>query len=217
MIVIQQGNLTPQLLNGYAIAQPTTPLLIPETVDVVGCDCSSCEYTEYAFKGSDSHTNDTTSILLTYPKPPTSKSYLLVHNGIDIVIDNQIAEFFLRGTMSVEDKEGFIIDWGKVFDLYGGGDYVINIKYTMLGVDYDTNSHKYKCLPYNDILASKTYRIDFIKDGYFEDGRDYTGLQWSEKHRLKGYFGDKQSIIEIDSYINGDRVDKVIQRDLYFE
>ena len=108
----------------------------------------------------------------------------MVKNGIEIVIDNTIADIFLRGTMSVDDKEGFIIDWGKVYDLHGAGNYYINVKYNMLGVDYETQSHKYRVMPYNEEIAEGTYRIEFIKDGYFEDGRDYTGLEWSEKTRL---------------------------------
>lgn len=216
MIIIQQGNLNPIIRNGFAICQPSTPLLIPDTIEIDGCDCSSCGYYEYAFKGDNDYKNDSTSILLTYPKAPTSKSYLLLHNGEEITIDVTIAEIFDRGTMSVDDKEGFIIDWGKVYDIHGGGDYVINVKYNLLGVDYETESHIYKCLPYTSVLAVKTYRVEFIKDCYFEDGRNYKGLQWSEKHRLNGYFGGKKPNLEIDSYINGNRLDEIIQRDLYF-
>jgi len=216
MITIEQGNLNPITRNGFAICQPSEPLLIPETIEVDGCDCSACGYYEYAFKGSDTHENDTTSILITYPKAPTSKSYLLLHNGDEIIIDVTVAEIFDRGNLNVDDKEGFVIDWGKVYDLHGGGDYVISVKYNMLGVDYETESHVYKVLPYTPVLALNTYRIEFIKDCYFEDGRDYTGMQWSEKHRLNGYFGNKKPNIEIDSYINANRQDEIIQRDLYF-
>ena len=216
MIIIQQNNSNPITRNGFAICQPSAPLIIPQSLEIEGCDCSSCGYYEYAFRSDDSDKNDQTSILLTYPKPPTSKSYLLLHNGDEIIIDITIAEIFDRGTMSVEDKEGFIIDWGKVYDLHGGGDYVISVKYNMLGVDYETESHTYKCLPYTPVLSVNTYRVDFIKDCYFEDGRNYTGLKWSEKHRLNGFFGNKKPTLEIDSYINGNRIDEIIQRDLYF-
>jgi len=216
MILVTQTNTTPITLNGFAISQPSNPLVIPIVPEVEGCDCSDCEYYEYAFKGVDEDTNDTTSILITYPKTPTTKEYKLVKDGTDIIIDNTIAEIFLRGTMSVEDKEGFIIDWGKVYDLHGSGVYYVVVKYNMLGVDYETKSHNYRVMPYNKDIAEDTYRIEFIKDGYFEDGRDYSGLNWIEKTRLNGYFGNKKSEIEIDSYINGSRVDEIIQRDLFF-
>ena len=216
MILVEQTNTKPITLNGFAIKQVASPLIIPIVPEVDGCDCSDCEYYEYAFKGVDEDTNDTTSILITYPKAPTTKEYKLVKDGTDIIIDNTIAEIFLRGTMSVEDKEGFIVDWGKVYDLHGSGVYYINVKYNMLGVDYETKSHNYRVMTYNKDIAEDTYRIEFIKDGYFEDGRDYSGLNWSEKTRLNGYFGNKKSEIEIDSYINGSRIDEIIQRDLYF-
>ena len=216
MIIIQQNNLNPVDRNGFAICQASTPLIIPDEVQVDGIDCSNCQYFEYAFKGDNDKTNDTTSVLLTYPKAPTTKSYILLKGCTEIIIDSTIAEIFDRGTLSVEDKEGIVIDWGKVYDLYGGGNYTINIKYNLLGINYETKSHIYKVLPYTPILAINTYRIDFIKDCYFEDGRNYEGLQWSEKHRLNGYFGNKTPNIEIDSYINGNRIDEIIQRDLYF-
>jgi hypothetical protein len=217
MIVIQENNSNEMDRNGFFICQETTPLIVQEVPEVEGCDTSKCEYFEYAFKGSNDETNDKASILLTLSKEPTFREYKLCKGSQEYDIDISIAEISNRGTLSVEDKEGIVIDWGKVYDLYGGGDYYISLKYTVLGVNYEVLSHKYKVVPYSYDIAKNTFRIEFVKDCYFEDGRDYRGLNWSECHRIRGYFGNKKANLEIDSYINCNRVDEIIQRDLYFD
>ena len=217
MIIINENNGNPTSLNGFAICQPSTPLQIQDVPIVEGLDCSNCQYFEYAFSGTDEETKDYSSILLTLTKEPTQRSYNLLKCGIEYPIDSSFAEISPRGTMSVENKEGIKIDWSKVYSLFGGGDYYISLKYTVLGADFDVKSHKYKVVPYSYDIAKNTFRISFIKDCYFEDGRDYRGLKWEESHRLRGYFGNKKANIEIDSYINGDRIDEIIQRNLYFD
>lgn len=110
---------------------------------------------------------------------------------------------------------GFIVEWEKVFDEEGAGLYQIKADLDIMGNASTFESHRFQLLPYSDILANGTVRIESYQTGNILASEfDYTDLLdggWYNSFRIKGFFGFKTPKLEIDNYLNQDYKQEQIQ------
>jgi hypothetical protein len=104
---------------------------------------------------------------------------------------------------------GFIADWTKIYNAFGGGSYQIKIQYSNFGNSYTLESRLFRLYPYIARLAQNTVRIEGYQTGNIIGlDVDFSALLedlpngWYSSIRVPGRFGDKTPTLETDEYLN---------------
>lgn len=146
------------------------------------CFCS-CESVIPALADPDNITvhdrNDVYSWIFKIPSSATVTATLtnLDTGGTETISDNTYGNFYSTGTLKSQ-VWGFIIKWANVANLWGYGNYSMNI--TVLGVSSNTLLNKtyptFRLMPYTCETAHGTVRIQTANSGYIESGFDYRDI-----------------------------------------
>jgi len=204
-----------------ACATDTPFVQLPDEIRSIDfCPCNYvCDYEEPVFGFlediTDTYKNDKSSFI-GKKTDSTSLFEATIKNlttGEDyLVTDNTYGVYYPAGTLPEKPLYiAFIADWGKILENLGGGLYQIEFKENVFGVDYIQDTVKYRLEHFSDIRANNTVKFQFIQNGIKENGLDYTGLNFSYEFRLKGTFGGKQVILEVDNYLTSSRTVRQIQ------
>ncbi len=189
------------------------PRTTTSPVDFCYCDIE-CVYEETALAntGVDLE-NDTTSFLFTKLGPTDTITFKIFKGSVlkATISDNTYGEFFGTGFTVTENPDaanyvGFIADWGKIFDAFGGGLFTIKADTVLIGVSKTLSSHNYRVVPYSETVADRTIRIRTTQNGNIISNKlNYTGLEWEQNIRIEGILFDKEPKLNVENYIDGDR------------
>lgn len=161
------------------------------------------EYIALAELGSKTNElfNDKHSIIAFLNQSFSSAELFITKNGVDTLITgNTVGTYYALGfynTIYSEQSIGYQIDWHKVLNLYGEGDYSFKIVGTLISggtVEYKTFTF---CLKkYTPYRADNTIVLNWLHNGNigspFNDKQrhDYGILNWNQSIRIgNSWFG----------------------------
>lgn len=186
------------------------PIIAPSelpTNDI--CYCAyQCPYIELAFadlSDNSEYKNDTSSFLFDRVTGAGIVNFELYKDGAKVadLNDNTLGTLY----DSFEEKifyKGFKVEWSKVAQLFGFGEYQFKANQTILGVNAVFESRYFRLLPYSDFAADNTVKIVGVQNGNIVSSPlDYTNLLdsgWKEAYRIKGIFGFKEHELIKDTY-----------------
>jgi hypothetical protein len=211
MITIHLENTSPLVdVEGLAIKKDCISLVKQQPVFEGYCECA-CEYNELVFAkvGGEAYENDKTSLLFAKLISTDSIVMKLYKDGllVDILNANTYGTYYHSFTANAL-YVGYLIEWEKVFDLEGGGEYQVKIEKTILGQLTEIWTHKYSLREFSVEKAHDTVMIETWQTGNIISSEfDYTGLLpsgWYASQRIRGRFGNKTPKITVDNYMNKD-------------
>lgn len=202
-------NTNPMYLTGG-----TTKVIAPcydfpkDAANVEFCSCE-CDFAEYAFYSDDQaeHKNDQTSVLIRRVAAAETFAFKLVKNGVTVAtVDSDFyGKFWDFGDLVYPYYSGILIEWKKVFDDLGNGDYQILVERTFGANTTQSFSHVYMVRPYSAEIAKGTVKIETYQNGNYVLSETFRGMQWYQSIRLNGRLWNKQPKLKTTEYINNGR------------
>lgn len=171
------------------------------------------DYTDFVFPVKSSQTMTATLQKLDNENNVTN-SYTIT--------DNTYGLFFSTGTIKT-DYWAFMLDWYKVANRIGYGRYRMNfvIENSLSISIYEENSNTFYLQPYSCSSAHRTVKVISYQTGYFENGLDYTNLDytflglprtfWQQELRVYGWFYRSGRLLEEDNIVIRGRGRQTIQ------
>lgn len=181
-----------------------------EVVTDAFCVCKyECEYIEKAFgnqdNGVDEYKNDITSLLVKLTLSSDVVDFTLINLNTGTEYDLTLGTwgtYYPNGFSALNPLyTGIKVEWNKVLTLIGSGYYRIKISQTSIGQTFETTSQKFHVLPYSEESANDTIRIKATHGGYFNNGIDYTNLNWVSYLRLPAKVTSKTPVEEKSEYV----------------
>lgn len=198
-------------LEWMATSQDVVTVKAPEEVVTDAfCVCKfECDYIEFAFgnqdNGANEFKNDKTNLLVKLTLASDTVDFTLVNliNGQEFdLTTGTYGTYYANGWTATNPLyTGVEIEWNKVLTLVGSGLYQIKITQNSIGQDYVTTTHKYHVLPYSDESANNTIRIKATHSGYFNNGLDYTDLNWVSYIRIPAKVTGKTPVEDKSEYV----------------
>lgn len=169
MIYTEQSNTTPMALNCMAIvlASNTVRTNTPtyQTNNCYCCiDCEACMPVWGG--GSEDWQNDKSTFAFIKVLSTDTFVYSLWKNGVKLtdITDNTLGDYVATyGANPLQNS--FVIDWDKVYNSYGIGEYVFKNTYTSLGVSDVYESNKYCLSLFDSCEANGFVKIDWVQSG----------------------------------------------------
>ena len=181
------------------------------------CYCSiECDYIEPVFYDLPDGDLDQRSFLFQKKKSTDTIVFELYKNGLKVAdITNDTYGTLYDGFDNQPNYVGYLLDFQKVFDELGAGQYFFKSVMNLLGVDIEKNSNKFNLAKYSKLAANKTVKIEsYQKGNIMRSEFDFTDLLpngWYQSIRLYGIFTDKTPVLEQDNYLNSEYVIEQIQ------
>lgn len=98
--------------------------------------------------------------------------------------------------------KGFKVEWRKVLQQLGEGNYKIIKRFTISGIPFETESYTFTLKKYSTGNADKTIRVDIVMNGRIEkDGIEFKGTNWKHSLRVPGFFGRREPKFEEDNIV----------------
>lgn len=176
-------------------------------------------------------TNDFYKILSFQPLLKTTKFYLLDGkcNVLTELNDDTFGTYYPVGFLNVADGFtaaqslliGYQLEWREVLNAFGPGLYQLKTvvdDVVPIGGEEEQVSCLFDLNQYTSADADGTVRVNLVQNGkVISDLIDYTGVNWVQQYRFKGFFGEKQRKLEKDDYKNKNRVTTQIQDSVIYE
>lgn len=147
---------------------------------------------------TDDWRNDYTGFYYRIQAPGETVTFYLVecdnaNNEIEIVDDTFGIWTPVGGHATQPDLATFIVEWRKVSDVLGTGNYQIKQTIEIGAVPaFSQLSNTFTLKDYNTTNADKSVRIAMTTDGLHEQfGVDFKGTGFKTSLRLPGFFGDR--------------------------
>jgi hypothetical protein len=199
---------TTHTLNGMRIKAQAEAIRVGDPITALDeRGFKSCCYSHLVLSDGtdDSYTNDISSFLFTKISNTDDFSMKLVKapggapNEYDLN-DDTYGTFYDFGSLSGFPKyKGYKVDWSKVYNLIGTGDYYVEVDGTFIGVPTTFSTESYRLRTFSFLLANGTVRVETVMNGYLGTTKfDYSGLNWVNQIRLKGFFGNRTPEYERD-------------------
>ena len=167
--------------------------------------------------------NDINGFLVTRDFSSETIEFVLLKNGgaaeggTDIpMVNNDYGTFYnFNYFVDYPNYKGYQVDWRKVLNLEGEGDYQIQVTSTLVtGVDVD-KSIPFQLRTYSEERVLGTVRIQSIMNGYLRNPDfNYKGLNWLDGIRFCGMFGNRQPEYEEERIIYSNREVKQLRSEL---
>ena len=117
--------------------------------------------------------------------------------------DNTLGTYYATFTVQ-PTYSGFLLDWTKVLDSFGVGDYKVRASFDYNGTSYTIDSHQYHLYNYDPEIANRTVKLEYWQDGNLVNSIfDYTDLLpdgWYNSVRLPAIFGKFSPEVTKDDY-----------------
>jgi len=206
MITELLPNGTPMDLRGFATAAIPNVLIIQDFPDEEDrAFVERCCYDNLTLAGGDEpFQNDISSVLFKVFDPSDTVEFFLdedILGEVAVLNDDTLGTFFPAGSFPTQPLlVGFKLEWEKVLDVHGEGNYKIRTERALLTGTDTIISINYNLKTFSLLLADNTIWIEWIQNGDIIDGLDYTGIEWFQAIRLPGFFGNKQTEFEEERF-----------------
>ncbi len=216
-----------QLMDLSAMATRSDFPVIKDLIPSVSTGFEGCPdvLKVFANESGDYLENDFTSFLI--DAGVFNVTFILQKDCEDLVHldDDTYGTFYAKGYWKVpngfsvqqEYYTGFKLDWQKIINAFGVGNYNIVISAIFHEIEISFCSCNFYLQQYSDENADRTCRIRTIQNGDILDSFDYTDMNWEQSWRLPGFFGYPQDKLEVDNYLDINRDITQIQDKLYKE
>ena len=117
--------------------------------------------------------------------------------------ENYTQTFFINDEEIVDDTygrtipNGYEIDFTKVFNILGGGDYTLKKEFTEWGVTQTETWGLFRVAPFNEVRADDTVKIEAYQSGSFEKGYDFENEDVRFSLRIPGALTNKTEVYEL--------------------
>jgi hypothetical protein len=218
MIILTTPNDKPQIEIGQAVAQDVPIKIIPTVVKSDFCLCEIgvklCDYIEKAFYSDDNPDGqDFTDLFINKVDSTDEIEFILIDNITEeeFVLDEANENTY--GKYSEDDNhKGLFIDFTTLHDNYPNLTEIrFRKKQKVFGKDLEEETHVFNLIPYSQVRADGTVRIQTVNNGRIESGADYGELDWRKSMRVKGFFGNIDFEPTIDNVKDGNRTVVQIQ------
>ena len=218
MIITELSNTTPYIINSAMAVKSlgNSSLPTPKTTETREVDCCKfeCGYvaTVFAKVGGEYWENDMRSFLYRKLTASDTITIKLFKNGTELatISDNTYGTFHSSFTLQPL-YVGFILDFEKVANVSGFGRYQIKTDVNIAGVTDTLSSEVFKLIPYSDLQANGTVRIESYQNGNILRSQfDHTGLNWYQSYRIRGRL-TREEAFETDNYVTNEYQKSQIQ------
>ena len=218
MITIILNNTKPQDETGQAWAVESPVKKIPEQPLTEYCLCftgaKDCDYKElFFFGGSNKYENDYSTFFINKVDESDVIEFIVVDqdtNQETVLNDANSSDYG-----AFYDESGYQGIYIESNALKAGfpdlNEFTIKVNHTVFGTLLTNESHIYSLEQWSLEKADGTVRIETVNSGRIESGNNYGDTLWNRSVRISGKFGNESPSIEVDNYMNGDRVIKQIQ------
>lgn len=212
MIILTAPNTDPYVYSSGMATKVTgeTLPLIPDvgTNDICVCDLQ-CAYIEPVFAkvGDAWWKNDKNDFLFQRLISADTLAIKLFKNGVEIatITDDTYGTYYASFT-NYPLVTGFLVEWEKVFNLEGAGQYQIKADKVIIGVASTFESQLFQLLEYTDQRADETVRIESVQTGNIKrnqfDWTDMLPSGWYQSFRMRGKLFTPDTKMVIDNYPN---------------
>lgn len=197
-------------LYGASVVQP------PRKEDIVAdlfCKClfiSDWEELAFAYNGENGdldNKKDYSDFLLSKVSASDTIEFELYRYGLKVAdLNDDTYGTFYDGFTAQPNYSGFVVDWTKVFNAFTGGQYQVQAKTNILGVEDTFRSRLFRVNLYDELSAKKTVKIESWQTGNVVSSIfDYTDLLpdgWYSSIRLQGEFGKASPELVEDKFLD---------------
>ena len=223
MITIQLADSTPYAQEGMAVKKLGDALPeLPEEIENEICPFvfgGVFEYCVFVHSDATDWKNDKSEFMFKRFISTDTLNIELWKGGSKVadLNSNTYGTYFptFSGTAGQQLQRGYLIEWLKVFNVFGYGQYTVRAQMTILGTSSTWQSDIYNVLGYSQQRANRTVSIVSTQNGNIMSSIfDYTDLQWHQQIRLKGTFYEDEETFEKNTYRTQNYVEKQIQDEI---
>lgn len=187
MLDFQLPDDSPLVREGITCFRCDSSVTVPDPVPTVEhCFCKfECEEALLHFAGDTDRTKDYFTLYGKSIDPDYTQQFFI--NDEEIVDE----------TLGRNIPNGFEVDFTKVFDVLGGGDYTLKKVYTEWGIEREESWGLFKVAPFNEVRADYTVKIEAFQTGSFENGFDFEDENVKFSLRIPGTLTNKQRVNEL--------------------
>lgn len=156
-----------------------------------------CCYDNYVFaemSGNEYERNDFNGFYFKRQSANDGCDFTLVDlgSGNEYALNNQIYGKYVNFGGVQSNLTFYIVEWQKVLQVLGEGNYQIKKTMTVAGLVFDEFSNTFKLREFSNELADKTVRLDCVMNGelvHFDV--NFKGTDFRTSVRTIGYFGNR--------------------------
>lgn len=228
MIIKEISNSAPE--NLQTMLCKLDACTVPSIEEFERCDCDCFEgclekFPVFAKVGGTDKQNDKSSFLYrVLTATDTGSIKLLKKNGNEFeelatLNSATYGTFYDFGTWSqYTDQDlyfGYELEWLSVFTAHGRGEYQIKAELTVTGSSVEKFSQIFVLEEYTDRRADGTVKIQTVQNGDIRRSQfDFTGMEWNQYVRLKGFFGFRTPEFITEEYLTNDYKEEQIQDEI---
>ena len=229
MVTTQLTNVNPETLSAMECQLEACVVERPSTRGLCECRCSEqCVFKlpVFADTSGNARKNDNSDFLFRLLSSFDTGTMELwkYENGTtvkkaDLDATNTYGTYYALGTWTQYPNQelyfGYFLEWLKVFNAFGAGQYFVKTELTILAVSQTINSDIFVLNQYEDYLADETIKIKTVQNGQVRRSQfDFTGMNWNQEIRLKGFFGFRTPELQTDRYLDEDYITKQVQDEI---
>lgn len=194
---------------------------LPETTEVIDRGFKKCGYKNMVLadiSSSDYEKNDFNSFYYKRQLNSDSCDFILhdVRANTDYpLVDSTYGELWgFGGFQTQEDLTVYRVDWKKVLEEIGEGEYLIRKEITVVGITGVESSNTFCLMQFSTDLADKTVRIDSVQNGNMKHiGIDFSGTDFITSQRVRGFFGRREPKFTEDIIVYTDETHEQVSLD----
>ena len=168
MIFTTQNNTNPMDLSGMAIRiQSSTVNTSNPTYSTNDCQCcSSCSECYEVWGGGEDWQNDNTTFAFVKTLATDTFTLSLWQGSTKLtdITDSTLGDY-TPSYGSNPKQYSFVIDWDKVYQTYGVGEYTLKNDYTSIGIANSYESSKFCLYAFDSCSSNGWIKIDWIQTG----------------------------------------------------
>ena len=113
-----------------------------------------------------------------------------------------LVKYFINDEEIVDESygktltNGFEVDFTKVFNILGGGDYTLKKEETEWGITKTENWGVFRVAPFSEVRADGTFKIEAFQTGSIENSYDFENENVRFSLRIPGELTNKNPVLE---------------------
>jgi len=211
MLVFDLSNTATAIREGITCYRCASTITAPEsliTLDTCFCEFE-CDYPLLVFADNSLTASERTKDYFTlYYKSKDSTA--TVSFFID---DTELIDI----THGESINNGFIVDFTKIYNTFGGGFYTLKININEFGSTFTREFKRFQVAPYSEMRADGTVKIKSIQSGLIESGFDFGSQKVPFHIRIEGIFGNKQKVNEFKKTPDSNYIDRQVHDRWWYE